>query len=445
MEFVIENLGKVHSARIALNGVTVITGANGSGKSTISRALFTWLTYLKQLDDEIVRERAGDLVEAVNDLLKDKDLPRIFVSFTGRHRLAERLLDRVFWQDQNAVVKWIVDSMSRRAPAYVDLEVLALSMEAHYPSIRDRALAELERKDNALDAFLLERHFYRAFDGQIGTLGDNARVTLVCTISDAGRVRSCVFRDGSVRDMMDVHGNHVLRAFYLEPRHLLDEVGGWSGPNGFIRRSGNRYSVDSDRGWERILNTPMEESELLFSQAEKRKAVNAELDEIVALLHGEFEKEDRTLVFRDHDIRGENGVSLQNVASGAKTMAMVVRGMRNGTIAPGDLLIIDEPESNLHPEWQVAFAKFLVLINAKFDIRVLLNTHSPYFLKALLVHSDRLERSRFCSYYNMVRAEGGVTYDAKPVNDCVDEVFRTMSEPYAKLVHGDNYERRIPR
>lgn len=445
MEVLVENLGKVHSARIALNGVTVITGPNGSGKSTISRALFTWQTYLRQLDREIVCERAGNVVEAVDEVLREKDFPHLFVPLSENPRLAEHLLDRTFWSDPAAVVRWVGERLSRRMSAHFDLKDLVLILEAYYPRIRDRALAELDRKGDPLEAFLLERHFRRAFDGQVGTLAGKDRITVVRTVNDAGRLRGCEFHDGSAQNLVDVHGNHVMRAFYLEPRHLLDDVWGASGLGRFYGRSVNRYSVDGAQSWERILNTPSPEAELLFSQAEKRKAINAELDAIVSLLHGEFDKVERSLVFKDDEIPGENAVSLQNVASGAKTMSMIVRGMRNGTIAPGDLLIIDEPETNLHPEWQVSFAKFLVLINAKFDIRVLMNTHSPYFLKAVLVHSDRLERSQFCSYYNMVRAEADVTYDAKSVNDCVDEVFRTMSEPYARLVHGDNYERSLPR
>ena len=444
MELVIENLGKVHSARIALNGVTVITGPNGSGKSTISRGLFTWLTYLRQLDREEVYECAGNVVDAVNDLLKDQDIPHLSLSL-AKSRHAERLLDPNFWRDQQAVVKLIVENAGMHATVFADLAVLERSIESYYPAIRDCALSRLDRKDDTLDAFLLERHFRRAFDRQFGTLGVDDCVTLIRTISDIGRTRSCLFRDGLVSELTDVHGNHVQRAFYVEPRHLVDEFGGRQVPNGIYRRMNNRYTVDSDYGWERVLNTPSFESELLFSQAEKRKAINAELDVIVSMLHGEFDTGDRALVFKDRDIRGDNEVSLMNVASGAKSMAMIVRGMRNGTIAPGDMLIIDEPESNLHPEWQVAFAKFLVLINAKFDVRVLLNTHSPYFLKAVLVHSDRLERSQYCSYYNMVRAADGVTYDADPVTDRVEEVFKAMSAPYAQLVYGDNYGRHIPR
>jgi hypothetical protein len=44
---------------------------------------------------------------------------------------------------------------------------------------------------------------------------------------------------------------------------------------------------------------------------------------------------------------------------------------------PGDLIVIDEPEMNLHPVAQVQIAEFLgMLVNA--GLYVLITTHSPY-------------------------------------------------------------------
>jgi predicted ATPase len=50
---------------------------------------------------------------------------------------------------------------------------------------------------------------------------------------------------------------------------------------------------------------------------------------------------------------------------------------------PGELLIIDEPEMNLHPEAQVKIIEFLaMLVNA--GLHVLVTTHSPYMVDHLL-------------------------------------------------------------
>ena len=49
---------------------------------------------------------------------------------------------------------------------------------------------------------------------------------------------------------------------------------------------------------------------------------------------------------------------------------------------PGDFIVIDEPEQNLHPNQQAAFVEFLTLL-VNNDIRVAITTHSPYIIEHL--------------------------------------------------------------
>ena len=51
-------------------------------------------------------------------------------------------------------------------------------------------------------------------------------------------------------------------------------------------------------------------------------------------------------------------------------------------VRPGDLLIIEEPESHLHPAMQTAFAGELARL-ARSGVRVMLTTHSEWMLEAL--------------------------------------------------------------
>ena len=50
-------------------------------------------------------------------------------------------------------------------------------------------------------------------------------------------------------------------------------------------------------------------------------------------------------------------------------------------VEPGDLLIIEEPESHLHPALQTAFARELARL-VHFGVRVMLTTHSEWILEA---------------------------------------------------------------
>ena len=72
---------------------------------------------------------------------------------------------------------------------------------------------------------------------------------------------------------------------------------------------------------------------------------------------------------------------LMNTSSMVSELAPVVLYLRY-IVDPGDVLIIEEPESHLHPEMQVEFIRQLaVVVNA--GIRVMLTTHSEWVLDEL--------------------------------------------------------------
>lgn len=47
------------------------------------------------------------------------------------------------------------------------------------------------------------------------------------------------------------------------------------------------------------------------------------------------------------------------------------------------MLILDEPEIHLHSEWQIIYAELIVMLQKKFDLTILLVTHSFQFLESL--------------------------------------------------------------
>lgn len=444
MNFHLTNFGRVREANIELNGVTVIAGPNGSGKSTISRVLFTWQTYIAQLEHEMIVERAMGVVEGVNEALTANGFPEMIVSSLDRRNFSAKLLEESFWRNESAVIPWVAERLGRRLYYRAEPSTgLMARIASVYALIRDAALSRLAVEDRQLSTFILDRHLRRAFDNQVGTLFDVSAESEAIVTDDSEMRCGFIVRENVVQNLLGVGGTRRLQTFYLEPRHFLDDYARFSRYSSGMNGMTWRYSVDEANSWGRILNTNPQAFNMSFARAIRQQEINQALDRIVAIIRGELDKDEEGLVFKENDLPHNKGVSLKNIASGVKTIAALVRGLRNGTISPGCLIIIDEPETNLHPEWQVAFAKFLVLLNAQFGIRVLLNTHSPYFLKAIQVNADLYERGAYCSYYNMISRDGGSRYEADPVTDRIEEVFRAMSDPYARLVRGDVYGRRI--
>ncbi|MEW6351913.1 MAG: AAA family ATPase [Thermodesulfobacteriota bacterium] len=67
---------------------------------------------------------------------------------------------------------------------------------------------------------------------------------------------------------------------------------------------------------------------------------------------------------------------------------------------PGDLIVIDEPEMNLHPAAQVEITEFLgMLVNA--GLHVLITTHSPYIVDHIpnLIRAHDLDKEKVKEYF----------------------------------------------
>ena len=83
-----------------------------------------------------------------------------------------------------------------------------------------------------------------------------------------------------------------------------------------------------------------------------------------------------------------------NASSMVSELAPVVLYLRH-IVLPEDLLVVEEPESHLHPAMQVEFARQLAAV-VNSGIRVIITTHSECLLGALanLVKSSELYKGR---------------------------------------------------
>ena len=90
----------------------------------------------------------------------------------------------------------------------------------------------------------------------------------------------------------------------------------------------------------------------------------------------------------------KDDIALMNTSSMVSELAPVVLYLRH-VVQPGDVLIIEEPESHLHPAMQVAFTRFLARV-VRSGVRVVVTTHSESVLEALanLVGLSEVDESR---------------------------------------------------
>lgn len=107
-------------------------------------------------------------------------------------------------------------------------------------------------------------------------------------------------------------------------------------------------------------------------------------------------------------------------------------------MTPDLFIIIDEPETNLHPVWQVKLSELIVKLNKLLGIQFLINSHSSNFIEGIKLYSELHETEKFIRFY-LINSETqtleNVTQNLQPAYDqlngsldILDEVARNILE-----------------
>lgn len=90
--------------------------------------------------------------------------------------------------------------------------------------------------------------------------------------------------------------------------------------------------------------------------------------------------------------------------SGVKHIGILELLLLNNKLKKDGYLIIDEPEVNLHPEWQFKFAEILVLLAKDLNITIYLNSHSPMFIESIDAFTEYYDMQDDVNYYLTVES-----------------------------------------
>ena len=132
----------------------------------------------------------------------------------------------------------------------------------------------------------------------------------------------------------------------------------------------------------------------------------------------------------------ENGLDfdVRNLSAGLKAFGLIERMLETGVLKREDVLILDEPEIHLHSEWQIIYAELIVLLQKKFDLTVLIVTHSFHFLESLNFFMKKYDTSAKGNYYIPQKKNNGIIIQSYG-NDTVElkKVLSTGSTTLSDL------------
>lgn len=130
-------------------------------------------------------------------------------------------------------------------------------------------------------------------------------------------------------------------------------------------------------------------------------------------------------------LEGPHQLSAENISTGLKTFIILKRLLYTGYLEENGLLILDEPEVHLHPQWQILFAEIIVLLQKEFGMHILLTTHSPYFLRAIEVYSAKYQIADKCKYYLADIKNGDAFFE--DVTTQTNKIYKKLVLPFENL------------
>ena len=159
---------------------------------------------------------------------------------------------------------------------------------------------------------------------------------------------------------------------------------------------------------------------------EKLFEIEEKLNKIV---DGKFLKKDFGVYF----YRNKSGkeINIKNLSTGFKVFSIIKLFIQNNQLSENGTIILDEPEIHLHPEWQLKFAELIVLLQKEFSMHILLTTHSPYFVSAIEVFSEKYKIDDKCKYY--VAENKGNSGVIKDITGNTNIIFKKMARPFQDL------------
>lgn len=461
MQIRLQNIGIVQDSTIKLDGLTVVTGKNNSGKTTVGKALYSLLDGVYKLEhkarsdkNHYIRQQLDKVFDVLDfagisrALFKD-NTNNIFGSYPA---LTTLIVKRAYFKysdlDADKFIYSLIDELTAFDVSQIqNTEVFNIyklyysrsekeNSETFVESIRhqcDRAIAILQQllydidKDPELIDYAREsinQTLRVEFANQIQPIRNENVTSQIDLLNNNQTFFHIAISDNNiVNDGLPVFlSSPYEKVYFIDDPFILDSMGSSSfvrGPRMYEHETilnPNRISVHNVK----LKNALKSKKELsVFEQTVMKDSLKNTKQKIDQILPGTF------VFSEDGEYYVQDGIKLNvsNLATGSKMFSIIKVLLEKGEIDQSTMLILDEPEAHLHPKWQNAFAEIIVLLVKQLGVNILLTTHSPNFMLALDAYMRKYEVAEKTNFYQTeLLANGFVKYHC--VNDNMGQIYQ---------------------
>lgn len=410
----------IKSAEIDLSEITVLTGVNASGKSTLAR-MFRDLVELSSEYDRLLAVRTWNArmdmwryaIRSVRSSSKNvkalmernivRGLADGALSFPEAvEMLSLALRDAV----QGAQGESIAIQRIRRILGLEEVKVDLLSI---FQAEADSTLEKFHRRQN-------QRSYVAYQDLMRGNALNEGQVVL----EEAGRT---VFSNSTSRDTLD-EITFIKRAIYIESplKSIPLSVTATELNMGdeFTRIKENVAPASSAR--------LSELNDILFGDVDFARDIDNDCPEELRAFLG---RSDGHWLYHRRD--GAD-FDLNECATGIKSLAILNILHDKGWLDAETLLIIDEPEAHLHPQWIVEYARILLLLSQRLRVRIVMTSHSPDMVNAIHTIGTSLGMGDKIGFYLAEEdAQEKFKFNYRSLGNKVGDIFKAYNVSFDRI------------
>ena len=413
----LENIGPIDSAKINIGKVNIVGGVNSTGKSTSSKLLYCFLRSNSSTRQELAKKSLQNALESLNRNLK-RFIPR-------EHRADLDIFKPSYFSSRaNLSLEDLMDSFDEMKEIYLNF----IDNELEIENSKDKKLIEtkdrLEDKINTTEHLvdIIDSNSYELYTSIIQNL-----LELEFNIGEDEKTPGIAWLYSEDNDYKYTINFEEYKFEYennldLEEVYYIDSFSIFD-----MKGEGNFNSEHVQTLYKSLLDD--KKSKDMFDKIKNEEIKNIE-SRINKIIGGKVEYNKREFNYKNDNL----SVEMKNTASGIKQIGIIQLLLANRKLSPNSFLIFDEPEVNLHPQWQIKLAEVLVLIAAKLDITIYINTHSPLFIEAIDAYSEYSNIQDETNYYLTLPSEKEGYFNIEKIDsDELYIIYDNLGNPYEEL------------
>ena len=475
MKLELNNIGLIKNSEIQIDGLTVITGNNNSGKTTVGKVLFSLVDAVSDLG---IKARNDKLKYIETVLWRLADEMRLFriprleleqdeIEPYGKYESLGKLFENKhgFQMDLDANINFLLELldelnemdvaqyreelMNRQKEDGLDYDRYFFRTNSQEEMDEQRAQGieyiekVLERlaKDPELIDYAREsinQTLNKEFANQIQPVAHRVNESKI-TMSGSDRTYyNITIKDNKLFDnkMATYTGIPFKDVYLIDDPFIIDQGLLWDSTIRFGRRMRFEETDNAIIDKPGIVTHSVKLRKLLFEETDTSVFEQTLIDDDLKVIRERIDTiiPGKIEISRSNKgiIMGDTKLRLENLATGSKVFAILKMLMERGKIGKDTLLIFDEPESHLHPQWQNIFAEIIVLLVKTLSMKVVLTTHSPNFMLAIDAYMREYDISNVTNFYQTKQNVDG-TVDYTCVNNNMESIYESFVKSLSEV------------